>query len=61
MGYKRMLNFLYITNHCPEYHEEKSQWAYYYCRWIKDRPEVRRFITRKEDIVNYEKLKNKWS
>jgi len=40
-----MLNFLEIKKHCSEYHEDKSYWALEYCREVKDRKEVRQYIT----------------
>jgi len=40
-----MINFLEIKKHFPEYHKHKSQWAYYYCKDIKDKPDIRKYIT----------------
>ena len=40
-----MINFLNIKKHCSEYHANKSSWAYFYCINIKDRPEIRKYIT----------------
>ena len=39
-----MINFLYIREHSPEYHEDKPQWTYRYCRYVKDSPSVRKLI-----------------
>lgn len=30
-----------------------SWWAYMYCRHIKDRPQIRKYITKSEDALNY--------
>jgi len=40
-----MINFLNIRNHFHQYHTDKSPWAYYYCIEVKDKPEVRQYIT----------------
>jgi len=40
-----MINFTNIRNHLPEYHENKSLWAYMHCKYVKDAPEVYKFIT----------------
>ena len=48
-----MINFLQITKHFYQYHWNKSQWAYKYCRYIKDRPEIRKIITNSNDAYYY--------
>ena len=45
MEKETMLNFLNIRNHFHQYHEDKSQWAYGYCKTIKDKKEVYKYIT----------------
>jgi len=40
-----MINFLEIRRHFPQYQKKKSHWAYHYCRYVKDRPEIRKRIT----------------
>ena len=40
-----MINFLNIREHFPQYHEDKSHWAYQYCKNIKDSPEIAKLIT----------------
>ena len=48
-----MINFLNIRNHFPEYHENKSWWAYRYCKDVKDKPEIRKHVTDSFDAYNY--------
>ena len=40
-----MINFLNIREHFPQYHEDKSHWAYGYCKNIKDKKEAYKLIT----------------
>ena len=48
-----MLNFLNIREHSPEYYWDKPQWAYYYCKDIKDIKAVREYITSSEYAYKY--------
>ena len=48
-----MLNFLNIREHLPEYHKDKSLWAYLYCYNIKDKPEAYKLINDSNDAYNY--------
>jgi len=40
-----MINFLQIKKGFHIYYKNKELWAYWYCRDIKDKPEVRQYIT----------------
>ena len=48
-----MINFLQITKHCVIYHWNISHWAYNYCRDVKDKPEIRQYITDSNDALWY--------